>query len=90
MALGAALFVTEWGTTPATGDGPMDVEETRLWWDFLEAHGLSHLNWSITDKVEVSAALRPGASGKGGWPDAMLTPSGRLVRERLREMNAAN
>lgn len=87
LDLGAALFVTEWGTTPATGDGPMDVAETQLWWDFMEAHGLSHLNWSIADKDEVSAALKPGADGRGGWTDAMLTPSGRLVRDRLRAMN---
>lgn len=87
LAMGAALFVTEWGTTPATGDGPMDVAETRLWWDFMETNQLSHANWSITDKDEVSAALRPGASGAGGWSDDMLTPSGRLVRARLRELN---
>lgn len=88
MALGAALFVTEWGTTPANGDGDIDVAETRLWWDFMEANHLSHANWSITDKAEGSAALRPGASGAGGWSDNMLTPSGRLARSMLRERNA--
>jgi endoglucanase len=87
LDLGAALFVSEWGSTPATGDGPMDVAETRLWWDFLASRGLSDLNWSITDKEETSAALLPGAPGSGGWTDDMITPSGRLVRERLREMN---
>lgn len=89
MDLGAVLFVTEWGTTPASGDGPMDLAETRLWWEFMEAHGLSHLNWSITDKAEGSAALKPGASGRGGWGEGQLTPSGRLLRDRLREMNPA-
>lgn len=87
LDLGAALFVTEWGTTEATGDGPVDEAETRLWWGFMESRGLSHLNWSIMDKDETSAALLPGAPGSGGWTDAMITPSGRLVRERLREMN---
>lgn len=86
MDLGACLFVTEWGTAAADGDGGLDEAETRLWWDFLEANGLSHLNWSITDKVETTAALKPGAAATGGWPDNMLTPSGRLVRERLRAM----
>ncbi|NJC41223.1 endoglucanase [Brevundimonas alba] len=89
MDLGAALFVTEWGSTPATGDGPMDVAETRLWWDFVQAHGLSDLNWSITDKQETSAALLPGASGTGGWTDAVISPSGHFVRERLRTLNPA-
>jgi len=88
MALGAALFVTEWGTSEASGDGNLDEAETRLWWRFMEAHGLSYLNWSITDKDETAAALRPGASAAGGWDDDMLTPSGRLVRAHLREMDA--
>jgi endoglucanase len=84
---GAALFVTEWGTTDANGDGPIFPEETSRWFDFMERHKLSYLNWSIADKREGSAALRPGASAVGGWPLRMLTPSGRLVRDQLRKMN---
>lgn len=87
---GAALIVTEWGTSEATGDGPIDEAEVRRWWDFMEANQLSHANWSIADKVETTAALQPGASGAGGWSEAQLTPSGALVRNRLREMNPAD
>ena len=87
---GAALIVTEWGTSEATGDGPIDEAEVRRWWDFMEANQLSHANWSIADKVETTAALRPGASGAGGWTEDQLTPSGALVRNRLREMNPAD
>ncbi|RZJ46890.1 MAG: glycoside hydrolase family 5 protein [Brevundimonas sp.] len=89
MQRGAALFVTEWGSTEASGDGPVDEAETRLWWAFMEEHGISHANWSLNDKDETSAALRPGASGHGHWREDQLTPSGRLVRDRLREMNGA-
>ena len=84
---GAALFVTEWGTSEADGAGAFDPDETRLWWAFMEANGLSSLNWSIADKPETSVALRPGASPHGGWAEPWLTPSGRLVRDHLREMN---
>jgi endoglucanase len=84
---GAALFVSEWGTSEANGSDNLDEAETRLWWDFMEAHKLSYVNWSVADKDETSAALRPGASPNGGWSDAELSPSGRLVRERLRRMN---
>ena len=89
MQRGAALFVTEWGTTEASGDGPVDEAETRLWWDFMEAHAISHANWALNDKTESSAALVPGTSGRGEWRDSELTASGRLVRDRLREMNGA-
>ena len=82
---GAALFVSEWGTTNADGDGPVDEAASRAWWEFMAANQLSDLNWSINDKAESSAALRPGASRRGGWRDRDLTASGRLVRQRLRE-----
>jgi endoglucanase len=88
MANGAALFVTEWGSTDANGDGPVHADETRLWWDFLERNRLSYLNWSVSTKKESSAALLPGASPRGNWRDDQITPSGKLVREQLRKMNS--
>lgn len=87
LAKGAALFVTEWGTTDASGDGAVDVASTDEWLAFLRKHGLSHCNWSIADKVEASAILRPGASPEGGWKESDLTPSGRLVRKIVRDWN---
>ena len=84
MAKGRALFVTEWGTTEASGDGPIDRASTEAWLAFMRKHRLSHLNWSIADKVETSAILRPGASPKGGWGPGDLTDSGRYVREIVR------
>lgn len=88
LDLGAALFVTEWGTTDANGNGNVDMEETRRWWDFMEQRKISYLNWSIADKDESSAALLPGAAANGGWADSMISPSGKFVRQQIRTMNA--
>lgn len=84
---GVALMVTEFGTTEASGNGFIDRDETRRWWDFLDANQISWCNWSVADKEEASAALKPGASERGGWPLAMVTESGRLVRDELRRTN---
>jgi endoglucanase len=84
---GAALMVTEFGTTEASGNGTIDYEETRKWWQFLDANRISWCNWSVADKAEASAALRPGASERGRWPDAVLSDSGRFVREELQRKN---
>lgn len=81
---GIPLFVTEWGTTDASGDGAVDTAETRIWLDFLRANNISHANWALNDKAEGSSALRPGASTTGGWADTDLTASGRLVRDYIR------
>ena len=84
---GLALMVTEWGTGTADGNGMLDEAETRLWWEFMERHQLSWCNWSIADKAETTAALKPGASPNGGWPPEMRTRSGELVRAELRTRN---
>jgi len=84
---GIPIFVTEHGVTEFTGDGFIDVTEANTWWDFLDENNISWLNWSIADKEESSAAVKPGASGSGEWPDSMLTESGLMVREELRAKN---
>jgi endoglucanase len=84
LELGACLFASEWGTGDHTGGGIFDPVESRCWLDFLETNGISHLNWSISDKEETCAALRPGASADGGWSESDLTRSGLFARTHLR------
>ena len=84
LNLGAALFVTEYGTTDATGDGKVNEAATREWWAFLDRNFIGHLNWSVADIRESSAALFPGASPDGGWTLSQIKPSGILVRDELR------
>jgi endoglucanase len=83
MDKGIAIMVTEWGTSEANGSGKLDQAETRAWLDFMDEHSLSWCNWSVTDKAETSAALRPGAAGGGRWAEKDLSPSGRIVRQAL-------
>lgn len=84
---GVPLFVTEYGITEYSGDGFVDEAEARIWWDFLDENQISWCNWSIADKEESSAAVRPGASGNGGWPLDTLTQSGKFVRAEIRSKN---
>lgn len=84
LNLGAALFVTEWGTCDASGQGGFDEASTREWMAFMREHQLSHCNWGIYDKRETASIVRPGAPAKGGWKDTDLTPSGKLARDLVR------
>jgi len=84
---GAALMVTEFGTCEASGDGFLDVTESKAWWKFLDDNKISWVNWSVADKVEATAALKPGASPNGGWSESQITPSGKLVRGELQSKN---
>jgi endoglucanase/cellulose 1,4-beta-cellobiosidase len=80
---GIALFVTEWGSIEASGNGAVDVSETNAWLSFLRTHNISHANWALNDKMEGASALTPGASGDGGWVNAQLTASGALAKDDI-------
>lgn len=82
---GLPLFVTEWGTCNASGDGPIDLVSTKEWMAFMREWRLSHCNWAIYTKRETAAILLPGAAKKGGWKEKNLSVSGRLARELVRD-----
>ena len=84
---GIALMVTEFGTTDATGDGAVNKTETATWLKFCDDNNLSWCNWSIADKEESSAALKPGASAAGGWTESQLNESGLFVRQQIKDKN---
>ncbi len=79
---GIALFVTEWGTVDASGDGAVNHTETDAWVAFMRQNKIHHANWALNDKNEGASALPVGASNTGGW--TALTPSGNKVRDIVR------
>ena len=81
---GAAIFVTEWGASDASGNGGPYLQQAQEWLDFLDSKNVSWVNWSLCDKRESSAALRTGANPRGGWPSSQLTDSGSFVRINMR------
>lgn len=78
---GIALFVTEWGTVSASGDGDVATAETNTWMTFLADNDISHANWALNDKVEGASMLKPGASVSGNWTDDDFTESGLFVKD---------
>lgn len=77
---GLALFVTEWGTCEASGNGAIDMAETQTWLDFLAQHQISWTNWALNDKAESASALTPSAGTNGPWTAGALTASGAMVK----------
>lgn len=84
LDMGIPLFVTEWGTVNADGDGAVNRSETDAWMTFLKNNNISHANWALGNKEEGASALQPDASPNGGWNDSDLTESGQLVRDIIR------
>lgn len=76
---GLAVFVSEWGASRADGSGGVFTQESETWLNFLHQNGISWANWSLCDKNETSAALKPGTPTNRPWTDNDLTPSGKFV-----------
>jgi len=83
LASGLPVFVSEWGTSRADGGGGVFLAESAQWLDFLAQRGISWANWSLCDKGESSAALRPGVPPDRPWSQADLSESGQFVFSRF-------
>jgi endoglucanase len=83
LSKGCGVFVSEWGTSLASGTGGVFVNETKTWIDFLNSKKISWVNWSLCPKAETSAILNAGASTQGGWTSNDLTQSGNLAKSLM-------
>lgn len=80
---GIALFVTEWGTCSADGNGSINEGETRTWLSFLRSHAIGWANWALNNKAEACSAVQPSGPSTGPWRNDQLTPSGVLVKSAI-------
>lgn len=83
LKAGLPIFVSEWGASRADGSGGVFLKEAGQWLDFLAERRISWANWSLCDKNETSAALRPGTAPDGAWEQEDLSESGRFVFSRF-------
>lgn len=83
ISKGLALFVTECGGMNADGQGPIDMESTEAWIDWMDSNDISYLFWSISDKEETCSMLLPSAPSGGPWGKDHLRPWGEAVKEHL-------
>lgn len=92
---GVPIFISEWGTSEATGTGGPYLEESDKWLSFLNKYNIGWVNWSLTNKNETSGAFRPFISGQCEaasldpgeqqiWDPYELSVSGEYVRARIK------
>ncbi|TPN86109.1 cellulase family glycosylhydrolase [Aquimarina algicola] len=89
LSNGVAVFVTEWGAVNADGDGAADKAETQRWLDFMKSEGISHVNWSVSDKDEGASIVAPN-TGISGLTSNSLTETGNFVRGIIKNWNGTS
>lgn len=94
LAKGVAIFVSEWGTSEASGNNGPYLKAADEWLAYLNAEGISWCNWSLTTRAETSGAFRPATAdlldpGDGQvWKQEQVSESGSYVRARIKGIAA--
>mgnify|MGYP001156920826 FL=1 len=83
LKTGMPIFVTEFGTTHADGDGQVFYKESNIWLDFMTKNQVSWCNWSISNKAEASSALLPQSDSSDLNNPRYFSESGYFIYNRL-------
>jgi len=78
------IFVTECGTTQASGDGENDFSSTRKFLSVMEKHDISWAFWSYSDDWRTSGIWKE-SKDDDAWRKEDLTESGKWMRSAIRD-----
>lgn len=76
---GLPLFVSEFSICDASGNGGLDKTEAKKWLNFLDQNKISYVAWSLSNKAESSAFIKPNCSKTKGWSSKNLTAAGKWI-----------
>ena len=79
-----AVFISEFGVSDASGNGGVYLDEANKWMDFIKENNLSFINWSLADKDESSALLKPNNKV---ITDEALSESGNWIKNIIKNTN---
>lgn len=85
LAAGIPVFVSECGLCDASGNGGVDESSAKEWFSLLKAENISFMAWSLCNKNETAALLKPDCAKLSGWTQEELSQSGKLFREAILE-----
>lgn len=81
------MFITEFGTCNASGNGGFNVVQTEAWFELIKKYNISHMNWSLANKAETASIISADCSKTSDWSYDELSDSGKLMREHFKTLN---
>ncbi|MEU4425978.1 cellulase family glycosylhydrolase [Actinoplanes sp. NPDC024001] len=79
------MFVTEFGTQQASGDGGNDFARAQQYLDLMAQHRVSWVNWNYSDDMRTGAVFTEGTCAAGAFSGtARLKEAGAWIRDRIR------
>ena len=79
------MFVTEWGTQTASGDGGNNFTMSQQYVDMMRTKQISWINWNYSDDSRSGAVFTGGTCPGGPFTGAggRLKPAGTWIRDRI-------
>ncbi|MCR5754698.1 MAG: glycoside hydrolase family 5 protein [Acetatifactor sp.] len=76
---GLPVFVTEYASCDASGNGGIDETSMLAWYDLLDQYGVSYVKWNLSNKAETSAFINSSCGKVNDWSMDEISPSGQLM-----------
>jgi aryl-phospho-beta-D-glucosidase BglC (GH1 family) len=77
------IFVTEFGTQEASGDGPNDLTMAQRYMDLMRTKKISWANWNYSDDARSGAVWTSGTCSGSNWTTSRLKEAGLFIRNNM-------
>lgn len=84
------IFCTEYGMTPASGDGANNFTEATTWLDLLDENCISYFVWNLSEKNETSSLITHGSNTWDSWTASNLSESGNWIKTQYANRRTVN
>ncbi|WPQ61733.1 cellulase family glycosylhydrolase [Chitinophaga sancti] len=78
------VFVTEFGTQEASGDGANDLTMSQRYIDLCKSKKISWTNWNFSDNPYSGAVWNSGTCSGNTWTTSQLKEAGVFIRNNMR------
>ena len=80
---GLPVFVSEFSLCDASGNGGIDYDSSDEWFDLINDNNLSYASWSLCNKNETSALIKPDSTATSTITIDDLSDTGKYVRDKI-------
>jgi hypothetical protein len=77
------IFVTEFGTQEASGDGANDIAMSQRYMDLMRTKKISWANWNFSDDARSGAVWTTGTCSGTNWTTSRLKEAGLFIRNNM-------
>ena len=84
LEMGVPIFVSEFGTCDASGNGGIDKEQSDEWIKIMDSEGVSYVAWNLSNKNETSAIFKTDCEKISDFTTDDLTENGQWIYDMLK------